>query len=690
MKRLLFGSLLIFSLFILPISVNADSNGLAGYWKFDEGSGASAYDSSGNGLTGTVSGATWVDGISGKALNFGSVNDYFTMPANSKLTFSNGNFSVDLRFKLPQFFSSGSSSKMKWLLLKNGEYGLVLDTDGKLKFYISSNSGGYMSSVKNSWNANTWYHVVGVFENGNAWKIYINGNLDSSGSATYRTDRTDCSFDVGNFLGCQTAHDNFVGAIDEVKIYSRPLSASEILAEYQSFPTSSSSNSTTTTSPSSSSSWCTNWINTGCEISPCSSDKMKQTQKCGYSNSSGYSSEWENSQCVANETCNSGGSSATNTTDRMLKTIAVTSANCTNAGYGNKVYFTVQNVGTQIVGTENIVSGEVKAYVDGSQNYFIEVFPPLYSTGLPPSAQKQFSLGMPDFAKTRTLKVVGPSNTVQLSLTCSSETVCAQVVTYAKNPATNECKMFGTPCDVPSGWINVISCPEGSGAEGATKNGFSSVDIDSPWSLAGNMLVFKTINKVGKDITINAVYVNGIQTSQNTSISSGAISGWISAYTDSVGIMAGSSYKLDVTIQYYLASDASQKFNSTGNLSGTNSGSSTGSSSTQPAIKEVDKTVLLDVLFGLEQVKIKLDGLKDSALAISEYYSGKGDTAKAGKWSAISSTFDSVINSIDGITAEIKQNKDNITADFIQKIKIKVAGVKADISSVIDKILEVI
>ncbi len=111
--------------------------------------------------------------------------------------------------------------------------------------------------------------------------------------------------------------------------------------------------------------------------------------------------------------------------------------------------------------------------------------------------------------------------------------------------------------------------------------------------------------------------------------------------------------------------------------------------SSKPAIKEVDKTVLLDVLFGLEQVKIKLDGLKNSALAISEYYSEKGDATKTGNWYEISNSFNGVINSIDGITAEIKQNKDSITADFIQKIKGEVGGVKADISSVIDKVIEV-
>lgn len=37
--------------------------------------------------------------------------------------------------------------------------------------------------------------------------------------------------------------------------------------------------------------------------------------------------------------------------------------------------------------------------------------------------------------------------------------VCIQVITPAKNPATGECREFPTPCDVPSGWVKVASCP---------------------------------------------------------------------------------------------------------------------------------------------------------------------------------------------------------------------------------------
>lgn len=39
-----------------------------------------------------------------------------------------------------------------------------------------------------------------------------------------------------------------------------------------------------------------------------------------------------------------------------------------------------------------------------------------------------------------------------------NQTVCAQVITPARNQTTGECKQFPTPCDVPEGWTRVSGC----------------------------------------------------------------------------------------------------------------------------------------------------------------------------------------------------------------------------------------
>ena len=45
------------------------------HWKFDEGSGDVVNDSSGNGHTGTIEGATWAVGDKGPCLEFGGDGD---------------------------------------------------------------------------------------------------------------------------------------------------------------------------------------------------------------------------------------------------------------------------------------------------------------------------------------------------------------------------------------------------------------------------------------------------------------------------------------------------------------------------------------------------------------------------------------------------------------------------------------
>ena len=60
------------------------SDGLVAYYAFDESSGTTASDSSGNDLDGTVYGATSVTGKVGNALEFDGTNDYVGIPASGE------------------------------------------------------------------------------------------------------------------------------------------------------------------------------------------------------------------------------------------------------------------------------------------------------------------------------------------------------------------------------------------------------------------------------------------------------------------------------------------------------------------------------------------------------------------------------------------------------------------------------
>ncbi len=64
---------------------DAPDAGLVACWRFDNGTGAVAEDSSGNGNRGTIHGAVWADGRSGKALAFDGRDDRVEIPDSSSL-----------------------------------------------------------------------------------------------------------------------------------------------------------------------------------------------------------------------------------------------------------------------------------------------------------------------------------------------------------------------------------------------------------------------------------------------------------------------------------------------------------------------------------------------------------------------------------------------------------------------------
>ena len=69
-----------------PISFAVADPSLVAAYSFNEGSGTTAADASGHGLTGTITGATWTtQGRFGNALSFNGVNAWVTVPSNAVL-----------------------------------------------------------------------------------------------------------------------------------------------------------------------------------------------------------------------------------------------------------------------------------------------------------------------------------------------------------------------------------------------------------------------------------------------------------------------------------------------------------------------------------------------------------------------------------------------------------------------------
>lgn len=205
------------------------STGLVGYWKFDEGSGIVASDSSGNGNTGTIHGAQWVDGKVGKALKFNGVNNYVSVPNSPSLDISGNEISVEYWINLPNGWYADSTQGNQIIFDKGDAYtAAMIGSTGCLCFNIPYVQP-YPETNKNSWNPNTWYHIANVFD-GSQIRIYVNGVLDKTAAVVGSVSRSSINLAIGSHC---YGDKNFINAIiDEFAIYNYARTSEQIMNDY--------------------------------------------------------------------------------------------------------------------------------------------------------------------------------------------------------------------------------------------------------------------------------------------------------------------------------------------------------------------------------------------------------------------------------------------------------------------------
>ena len=212
----------------------SDSN-LVGWWKFD----GNANDSSGHGYNGTVNNATLTNGCFGNpnsAYYFNGSNAYIGLGNPAGLNFTGAItmaawvrpdviLGVDInRNILVHGYSSGYPEKEVYLrTANNGQY--------EVGSYIQdSGDTGRAEYVIPLTDQGTWVHLVGLYD-GTFWRLYRNGVEVASRQRTVGAIQVDWDWAIGARAGGSRF---FTGAIDDVRIYNRALSESEVrsLANY--------------------------------------------------------------------------------------------------------------------------------------------------------------------------------------------------------------------------------------------------------------------------------------------------------------------------------------------------------------------------------------------------------------------------------------------------------------------------
>jgi len=204
----------------VPVSV-------VGYWRFNEGSGTTAGDSTGYNNHGAISGAAWEPGRSGTGLRFDGGNDAVVVTHSASLDVAS-NLTIEAWLK-PE---AGAGWGVFLSRTPTGRQGWQFDylSDGRLRLYIGTGSWGVAVTTATA-TPGVWTHVVGVYD-GSAIRVYVNGILDVQAPKTGQMGGGVSTLEIGDY---NRGTYPFRGMIDEVVIYNRALSAQEVADRYDSF-----------------------------------------------------------------------------------------------------------------------------------------------------------------------------------------------------------------------------------------------------------------------------------------------------------------------------------------------------------------------------------------------------------------------------------------------------------------------
>lgn len=195
-----------------------DMAGNVGLWHFD----GNADDTSGNGNNGAVFGANLVAGRVGpEAYSFDGSNDYIEVPHDPSLTVGN-EVSISLWVYLN---SIGPYEGMVCKGINQGQYWIGLDSGGGGEFSFGTYHWSNKVTSNTVLSTGRWYHIAAVYDNGNV-SLYLDGQLDKQESVGWSltTNTEALTFGVD-----KPGSDEYLdGVLDEIAIWSRPLSSLEV------------------------------------------------------------------------------------------------------------------------------------------------------------------------------------------------------------------------------------------------------------------------------------------------------------------------------------------------------------------------------------------------------------------------------------------------------------------------------
>ncbi|HKJ40608.1 MAG TPA: LamG-like jellyroll fold domain-containing protein [Sunxiuqinia sp.] len=213
-----------FSIVIIP-----DENSFA-YWPMDESAGAIVHDVwAGN--DGDVNLGGWTrTGAKNGGVKFDGGDSSFLKLSND-FTETLNDFTISVWVK-PDALDTWARV---WDFGTNTNYNMFLTdkaSDGYVRFAIKAGGDEQRINTTKTLAINKWTHIA-VTKSGNTAKMYINGSLVGSNTAM-TLNPSDLGYTEQNYVGkSQWPDPMFKGTIDELQIYNRALSQTEIVKQVQ-------------------------------------------------------------------------------------------------------------------------------------------------------------------------------------------------------------------------------------------------------------------------------------------------------------------------------------------------------------------------------------------------------------------------------------------------------------------------
>lgn len=212
-------------------TIDENTDGLIAHYDFDQDSGTVLKDVSGNGFDGDITGAAWTEGLSGGALEFNGGG--FVDLGNSPQMQLDHDFTVQTWVKF-----SGKESYYA-IFSRDDAHNNVSDADGYLVFItegtprLSTYNNGTTTNCRSpsaSWD-DQWHMITAVGEGSDLYLYFDSWLIAHTPNALMPSECT-MSTNIGRKVSGWGGYMNFEGLMDEMRIYSRPLTEQEVLNRY--------------------------------------------------------------------------------------------------------------------------------------------------------------------------------------------------------------------------------------------------------------------------------------------------------------------------------------------------------------------------------------------------------------------------------------------------------------------------